>query len=232
MDEFIRWSFTSGGDERTMVGIVQVIGAMLLSFSLSLVIAYIYRVTHVGVSYSQSMVKTFILMSVVVSVIMIIIGSNIARAFSLVGALSIIRFRTAVKDATDVAFIFLTMAIGMACGTGFWDIAVVLTATSVALIYFMYRFDIGAEPMSEMILKMRVSQGVDPEKEFAEIFYKYLKNYAMLSAESTGESDALELVFSIELKPRTTAQELILELQKRIGEGKVQLITGLSNVNI
>ena len=94
------------------VGIV-----LLLSYVLSSMIAWIYRYTHQGISYSQSYTQTLVLLGMVVAPIMLIIGSNLARAFSLVGALPIIRFRNAVKETRDVGFVFVVMAIGMACGS-------------------------------------------------------------------------------------------------------------------
>ena len=69
--------------------------AMLLSFVLCSIVGLTYRMTHRGISYSQSYVQTLVLMGMVVSLVMLVVGSNIARAFSLVGALSIVRFRNA-----------------------------------------------------------------------------------------------------------------------------------------
>lgn len=80
---------------------------------------------------------TLVMCGMIIGAVMLIIGSNVARAFSLVGALSIIRFRNAVKDPRDVAFIFLAMAIGMACGTGFYLIGVTLTGITSAAILMM-----------------------------------------------------------------------------------------------
>ena len=92
--------------------------AMLVSSLLCLALANFYRYTHRGTSYSQSFMITLFAMSVCTAVVMMIIGSNIARAFSLVGALSIIRFRTAVKDPRDTGYLFAAMVAGMGCGTG------------------------------------------------------------------------------------------------------------------
>jgi uncharacterized membrane protein YhiD involved in acid resistance len=135
-----------------------VAAALVLSFCLSLVIAYFYRQTHRGVSYSVSFVHTMILMGVTVSIIMVIIGSNIARAFALVGALSIIRFRNAVKESRDVAFIFMTMAIGMATGTGFYLAAIVFTLFASAMVYFLNRFQIGMLTTRELMLKVHLPE--------------------------------------------------------------------------
>ena len=95
----------------------------MLSFVLCAVVGFVYRVTHRGISYSQTYVQTLVFMGMVVSLVMLVVGSNIARAFALVGALSIIRFRNAIKETRDVGFIFLAMAIGMATGTRFYILA-------------------------------------------------------------------------------------------------------------
>ena len=106
--------FSAFQDATDVFTVSDVIFTTILSFLLSLIIAWVYKITYKGVSYTQSYVHTLIMMSMVVAIIMLVIGSNIARAFSLVGALSIIRFRNAVKDTRDVGYIFFAMAIGMA----------------------------------------------------------------------------------------------------------------------
>ena len=81
------------------------------------------------------------MMGMIVSLIMLVVGSNIARAFALVGALSIIRFRNAIKETRDVGFIFFAMAIGMAIGTRFYSLAVVATVAISAAMLIMERFN-------------------------------------------------------------------------------------------
>ena len=79
---------------------------LLLSFIFGLIISLVYKFTHKGLSYSQSFMITNVFVSVIVCMVIMIIGNNLARAFALVGALSIIRFRTVVKDTKDTAYIF------------------------------------------------------------------------------------------------------------------------------
>ena len=81
-----------------------------LAAALGLVVALVYRATHKGLSYSQSFTQTILFVAVIVAIVMMVIGGNLARAFALVGALSIIRFRTVVKDTKDTAFIFASLA--------------------------------------------------------------------------------------------------------------------------
>src|SRR5688572_33406683 len=111
-------------DATSVFTLTDVAIVLSLSFTLSIIFASVYRFTHRGTSYSQSFAQTLVMMGMVTALIMLIIGSNIARAFSLVGALSVIRFRNALKETRDVGFMFLTMAVGMACGTRFYMLAI------------------------------------------------------------------------------------------------------------
>lgn len=214
------------------VGVWQVLIALGMSFFLSLVLAYVYRQTHRGVSYSVSFVHTMVLMAITVALIMEVIGSNIARAFSLVGALSIIRFRTAIKEPRDVGFLFATMAVGMACGTGFHDLAVAFTLFVAPVVYFLYRFKIGAQPTSEVLLKVQLQETLDHRSAFQETFYRLLRDHALLSIETIQGGTALELVYSVHLKPETKEGELIDAVRQVNQNRKVVLLSGAQNVDV
>ena len=129
MDELVKEveRFKDATSAFTLTDVAMVLG---LSFLLSYIFGAVYRFTHRGTSYSQSFAQTLVLMGMVTALIMLVIGSNIARAFSLVGALSVIRFRNAVKETRDVGFMFLTMALGMACGTRFYMLAIFASAAT------------------------------------------------------------------------------------------------------
>src|SRR5688572_3150031 len=148
--------FASLQDTTEVFSAYDVVLTILLSFVLSLLIGYVYQRTHRGVAYSQSYVQTVVLMAMVVGIIMLVIGSNIARAFTLVGALSIVRFRNAVKETRDVGYIFFAMAIGMACGTRFYLLAVIATVVICALLWAMDRFNFFAKESASHLLKVRL----------------------------------------------------------------------------
>src|SRR3989344_3437682 len=95
----------------------QVAFNILFSFVLSILVAFVYQYTHKGYSYSKNFVSSLILVTLVVCVIIMVIGNSLARAFALLGAFSIIRFRTPVKDTKDIGYIFFALAVGMAAGT-------------------------------------------------------------------------------------------------------------------
>ncbi len=80
-----------------------------------------------------------VLLGLVVAIVMLIVGTDIARAFTLVGALSIVRFRNAIKETRDVGYIFYIMAVGIACGTRFYALGVFFTLIGCGLLYFMFK---------------------------------------------------------------------------------------------
>jgi hypothetical protein len=145
--------------EQTLFGPADLFLAMAVASLLVFVLASVYRYTHRGTSYSQSFIITMFLMAVSTSVVMMIIGSNIARAFSLVGALSIIRFRTAMKDARDTGYLFTAMIAGMGCGTDFYMASIMLTAFVSVLMLLLHVSDYGLKQKLESVVRVTYRRG-------------------------------------------------------------------------
>lgn len=206
--------------------------ALTLSFFLTLIVAKVYKETHKGVSYSQSYVHTMVIMAVVVSVIMLIIGSNIARAFSLVGALSIIRFRNAVKETRDVGFVFLSMAIGMACGTKFYMLATFFTSMACGFILLMDKLNLFAKEIRERVIMVQVPDGLDYEVAFDQVFSKYFNDVGLISMETIGLNDGFELIYGVSVKNNFNSGKFLSEMQKLNNGRKVSLIEGQQQVDL
>lgn len=211
---------------------LDVILTIVLSFALSLVIAWMYRRTHRGTSYSQTFVHTLILLSMVVGIVMLIIGSNIARAFTLVGALSIVRFRNAVKETRDVGFIFFAMAIGMACGTRFYLLAVVATFVICVLIWAMVGLNLFAKELREQILKIRLPSDMPYATLFDGVFDRHLVRADLMAVESVQAGLLLELVYGVELKRGASGQDLLNDVRRLNENNKVVLVTGQQEVDL
>jgi uncharacterized membrane protein YhiD involved in acid resistance len=209
-----------------------VIIVLALSFLLSAFIGWIYQKTHRGTSYTQSFVFTLVLNGMVVALVMMVIGSNIARAFSLVGALSIIRFRNAVRETRDVGFIFFTMAIGMAVGTRFYLLALTGTAIISLVILIMTRFDWYARPVSSQILRIQISEGTPFDTLFDRAFVKYTRSSELISADSVNGGTMTELTYSIGLKRSDQVQDFLAELRNLNGNHKVTLIAGYNGTDL
>jgi len=194
--------------------VMDIITVLVLSTALALVIAKVYQYTHDTVSYSKNFVQIMVVFGVVVSMIMLIIGSNIARAFTLLGALSIVRFRNAVKETRDVGFIFLMMAVGMAVGTRFYALAILMTLFISLLIVVMFTSNFGSSSKKEELLKVIVPSKFSIEKTFSKIFSDYLLNHQFLSTESTGRKGFNRAVFIVKFKDYNRKNEFVDELRE------------------
>ncbi|MHC5038333.1 MAG: DUF4956 domain-containing protein [Planctomycetota bacterium] len=231
MDEFLKELVRFGGQDG-MFTPLDVVIVLFLSFVLSLAGAWTYRFTHRGISYSQSFAHTLVIMGVVVALIMLIIGSNIARAFALVGALSIIRFRNAVKESRDVAFVFFVMAIGMACGTRFWWLAVFSTVAISAFILLLFKLNLFSREFRERILRAQFPIGADHETLLAPLFEKFTDDAALVSLETVKVGEIQEGVYSIRLKRKAEPQDLLAEVRKVNDNNKVTLVTGFQEIDL
>ncbi|EKD64204.1 MAG: hypothetical protein ACD_51C00047G0002 [uncultured bacterium] len=212
--------------------VTDVVIAFILSFLLTSAIAYVYKITHKGMSYTQSFVHTLVFMGMITSLIMMIVGSNIARAFSLVGALSIIRFRNAVKETRDVGFIFFAMAIGMATGTKFYLLAMIATAIISLSILMMNRFNWFAQTTNSLILKVQLQNNMDFDVLFNDAFVKYTDASDLISIDSVRSGMLTELVYSIVPKKKVNTRKFLSDLKNLNGNNKVTLITGYNNTDL
>ena len=104
---------------------LDVLLALALSFVLGLFIFMVYKKTHMGVMYSDSFGVSLIAMAMITSVVIIAVTSNVVLSLGMVGALSIVRFRTAIKEPMDIAFLFWAIAVGIVLGAGLLPLAVI-----------------------------------------------------------------------------------------------------------
>ena len=205
---------------------------MILSFILTAILWWVYKKTHKWTSYTQSYVHTLVMMWMTVCVIMLIVWSNIARAFSLVWALSIIRFRNAMKETRDIWFMFAAMAIGMATWTKFYILAVVFTLIISVIIFVMSRFNWFARQATSQILKIQVSNTLDFDHIFDDVLVKYTNISDLISIDSVRGWALTELVYNVDLKNPNKKQEFLAEIKRLNDNLNVTLITGYNTTDL
>ena len=203
---------------------------MALAAVLGFVISLVYRYTHKGLSYSQSFTQTIFYVAVIVAIVMMVIGGSLARAFALVGALSIIRFRTVIKDTKDTAFVFLALAVGMAAGTSNYFLAAAGTVFVVALSLLMYKLNFGALYKSEFILRFSFDQKYS-SADYLEKINEHSKRSNMLHIEPSGDGGMLKLTYDIVLREDMTADHFVSAITQAEGVSEVVLIASKSDVD-
>lgn len=164
--------------EFTAISISEMLIAIVLAFVLSLFIVMIYRVTYAGVSFSRSFAGCLIMIAMVTAVVIQVITSNVVLSLGMVGALSIVRFRTAVKDAADTAFLFWAIATGIICGAGYVTISVLATLLLGVLFVLVYLFNKNHKANSFMVVA-RFDAECAVEAELAAMPAYQMKNKTM-----------------------------------------------------
>ena len=170
---------------------------VLLSFALGIFIVNIYLWTHAKVP-QKSFTDTLIILCMLISVVMVVIGDSIARAFSLVGALSIIRFRTAIQDPRDIGFVFYALAIGMAVGAGNPSVAILATFLIGIIILCIYHWHQRFSNDNEFSLEFCLPPDQDFETVYRPVFDRHLI-YERLLEQRIKKSQQVELTFRVRL---------------------------------
>ncbi|AKM79413.1 MAG: hypothetical protein UX85_C0006G0007 [Candidatus Beckwithbacteria bacterium GW2011_GWB1_47_15] len=197
---------------------------ILFGLLLGVAVALVYQRTHKGLSYSASFTFTLALLTAAGSILMMIVGNSLARAFSLFGAFSIIRFRTAVKDARDIAFVFIALITGMAVGTNNYTIAVVSTLFISLAVVLMTRYRFGSITASDHLLTFHYPEHSSTDK-ILKLFTRHLKNHQLLNLTSFKQAKTVELAYNITLKPETDPKTLMQNLKAIKGVDSIRLVS-------
>lgn len=191
----------------------------ILALVLTLPFVLVYKKFHKGPGYSSGFVESLLLLTVTTAIIMMIIGSDIARAFSLVGALSIIRFRTAVKESKNTGYIFASLAIGMATGTGMYAVAIAFSLMMTLLMIAINKFPIGKKPNDDQLLFIDFAGTSEISKEIEDALKNHCHTFSMVQSEHLPQGQSL-LGYIIQSSQQEQLQTALTAIQ---GVSKVSL---------
>jgi len=197
---------------------------LFVAFLCGWFIAQTYKLTFGGASYSKSIANALVVLSMITSVVIIVIGNNLARAFGLVGAMSIIRFRTAVKDPMDIVFIFFSLAVGLAAGVGLAQIAIIGTLSISGVLIIMNKLGYGGGRREENLLQFAYSgdhNGGEPP--YMELINKHCKRHTMINVRSLGSDEQYEISYYVTLRSVEKGNELVKELSRLTDVDKINL---------
>ncbi|ARK29618.1 DUF4956 domain-containing protein [Halalkalibacter krulwichiae] len=212
--------FTSGTIEQSSY--LMTVFAMMGAAGLSLIVTKVYQLTFSGERYSQSFVHTIIMMSVLVSVVMNVVSNNAGVALGLFAIFSLIRFRSAVTEAIDIAYIFFGLCIGMTCGLFQIELAIILTIFASIVFYLLYKFDYG-KGKDTQILKVTVPENLNHENMFDEIFATLTDYHVLRQVETTNLGTMIQYTYAIRSKKEVKDQELLNVIREKNANLKVSL---------
>lgn len=229
MSELNQWFTTTS--EQVGYSPQSIVINLIIALAAGLIIGFIYKKTHKGLSYSQSFVVTLVLMCITVSAVMMVIGSNLARAFALVGALTIVRFRTVVKDTKDTAFIFFALTEGIASGTGNYILTVYSTFFIGMVAMILSKTNFGSMHRSEFILRFRFNRKSGDEEGYVNFITERSKQSTIIHIEPSEDGIYLTLTYDLILKTGLTSQEIVTGLNSIPGIDNINLITASNDID-
>jgi uncharacterized membrane protein YhiD involved in acid resistance len=133
-------------DFSSTLSISDILFVLSITFLIGMFIFYIYKSTFQGVLYTASFNTSLVMVAMVTAVVIMTISSNIVLSLGMVGALSIVRFRTAIKDSMDIVFMFWAISVGIANGAGYFKISITASIVIGAVLFFMMKYKSSSQP--------------------------------------------------------------------------------------
>lgn len=198
---------------------VRLVGALVLG----LVVAWVYRHSRDITDASPTFPITLVLLSVLIAMVTQVIGDNVARAFSLVGALSIVRFRTVVRDTQDTAFVIFAVVIGMGVGAGAPWVALIGLVVVGAASFAMRPAAMTLSSATRFTLTLRVGLGLDLDVVLGAALDAHLISRYLQSIGTTRQGTSIDVMYDAVLKPACSPDDLVKTLYRIEGVHAVEL---------
>ncbi|HAS72600.1 MAG TPA: DUF4956 domain-containing protein, partial [Clostridiales bacterium UBA8960] len=177
------------------IELLEALATIFMAFLCGMIISSTYRRTSAKGKYSENFALTMILLPAVISIIILLIGSNIARAFSLAGAFSIIRFRSAPGEPKDIAYVLFAMASGLACGVGAFIYAGVFTILLCLVMVVLSKTFFKSVVTNQKQLNITIPEDLDYEVAFVDVFMKYTSGYELRRIKTTSLGSLFQLTY-------------------------------------
>ncbi len=218
---------STNGESFTLINALIVIGASIL---LGFIISLVYMYTHKKDGYASGFTLTLIMLPVIISIIILLVGNNVARAFSLAGAFSIIRFRSAPGDPKDIAYVFFTLAVGLACGMGYVGYGLIVTIILCVVLIVLDKIKFAMPKTKNMRLKILVPEDLNYEGVFDEVLERYSSKWTMESVKTKDFGALFEISYRVHLNENVSQKKFIDELRCKNGNLNIALTsTGLED---
>lgn len=194
------------------------------ALGLALAIMLVYMFTHRRTGFRPAMLFTMLLLGPIVSIIVICIGSNIARAISIGGGLALIRFRNTVEDPRDIVYFYLSIAVGIACGVGFIGFGALAIGLILLLIVILSLIGLDRFGGTGKRLRILIPESLDYDGVFEPVLKQYCRYSHLNRIETQDYGTLLELDYRIVMKDKKQEKAFIDELRQRNGNLNISLV--------
>jgi uncharacterized membrane protein YhiD involved in acid resistance len=195
-----------------ILGTAEILCAILLAFVLSSILANVYRWTFQGLSYSRQFIHAMVLGSMIVSMLILAIGNNLARGLGILGTLAIVRFRTPVRDARDMMFLFASLGVGIACGANTFNVAIIGTLTIAAAALLLHWSPFASRRQYEGLLRFTLPVDSTVEDQVRDILRQCCSAYYLIAMREAVQGESVEYSYQVRLIDPSYQADLIQKL--------------------
>ena len=221
--------FATTTTSSTGLSLTQVILSIVIALGVGLIVSLTYIYTDEKGSHSQNFAWTLILLPGVIAIIIMLIGSDVARAFSLAGAFSIIRFRSAPGEPKDIAYVLFALAAGLACGVSAFSYAILFTVVLCLAMVVLNKTKFGAKKRSAKLLQITVPEDLDYEQALKEVFQAYTQSATIKRVKTAALGSLYQIQYEIQLKDENKTKQFLDELRMRNGNLNISLTLSPDN---
>lgn len=208
----------------TVITLERALTVMGCALGLAFAIMLVYLFTHRRTGFRPAMLFTMMLLGPIVSIIVICIGSNIARAISIGGGLALIRFRNTVEDPRDIVYFYLSIAAGIACGVGFIGFGAIAVGLVLLVVLILSIVGLDRFGGTGKRLRILIPESLDYDGVFDPVLKKYCRYSHLNRIKTQDYGTLLELDYRIVLRDRKQEKAFIDELRMRNGNLNISLV--------
>ncbi len=208
----------------SIIGTTVTLSSFLICVGVSLVLGFVVALMHMKTTKSnKNFVTTLFVLPALVTTVILLVNGNLGTSVAVLGAFSLIRFRSIPGNSKEILSVFFAMAIGLATGVGYIGFAAIFTVVISLVIALLSVINFGSDTKYTKMLKVLIPEDLDYTEVFNDIFNEYVSDVEMVSAKTVNMGSIFELTYRINLKKNINEKEFIDKLRVRNGNLKIIL---------
>jgi len=220
MNDFVS-TFLSADYSAQPLNVPALLLGLCLAFLSGNVIAWTYMATHRGLSYSRSFVNSLVVIPMIVTVVMMVLNNNLVTAFGLMAVFAVVRFRNILRDTLDTSYVLCVLAVGMACGTQRFSLAVIATATLALAMFYLWFTGFGNRQRYDVIVNLHWAGPMSEAVVLTQLLRRHSRNVHCANQRTTEGVQGSDLSYRLLLRDPGRADELVAELRALAGVTRV-----------
>jgi len=194
---------------------------LLLAFGCGHIIAWVYMMTHSGLSYSRSFVNSLIIMPVIVAMVMMVLSNNLITAFGMMAVFAVVRFRNILRDTLDTAYVLTVIVIGMAAGSQKFASCILGCLLMAAALIYLWYTSFGSRHRYDVIVNMHWSRSVKELLDLKRVLDRHSWKAHLASQRSHEGYEGTDLSYRLLLRDSNRVEDLMTELRQVTGVSRV-----------